>query len=510
MSEEDSTKTPRQISAVTLLGLLCLPMLLVLALLFLSLHADLRKIGELTASINEVYLPKLMNRQGLLLNISSLRRVAEIVHTSESPRVRREAVIDAYAIAEDSLFENEPLFIRNTREILRHLQQLDSLRVAQKKARDEISLVERRLIALLSRLPGTSLAGVEFGAGQMMAELERLCPHSVAAGPCTEVRSNLQQREDASRAEAAGNINIAETWKKLEALLNELREQVYGNEVLLVANSGKHIREDIQTIRHRVFLLSSITCAVMFFFFFAIYRLFVVPLTLASRNLHSVHNNQQPIEVRTHIREFQDLLREIPSIFQYVGHLHAQSVDLLRKNQSILHTSLTDALTGINNRRAFDQDLPLMLRHFSPLGLLMLDIDFFKHYNDTLGHQAGDGCLKTVARILQQSLLRQGDRVYRYGGEEFVVLLPNASANAPLTVARRIQQNFRDLKVPHPDSPLCPFVTVSTGIAVCPVYSEGEEESLVALADRALYAAKNNGRNRIALAEEGNSFQFIS
>lgn len=117
MSEEDSTKTPRQISAVTLLGLLCLPMLLVLALLFLSLHADLRKIGELTASINEVYLPKLMNRQGLLLNISSLRRVAEIVHTSESPRVRREAVIDAYAIAEDSLFENEPLFIRNTREI---------------------------------------------------------------------------------------------------------------------------------------------------------------------------------------------------------------------------------------------------------------------------------------------------------------------------------------------------------------------------------------------------------
>lgn len=167
--------------------------------------------------------------------------------------------------------------------------------------------------------------------------------------------------------------------------------------------------------------------------------------------------------------------------------------------------SMRDGLTGINNRRSFDEGFEKEwrrgLRHLKPLSLIMLDIDFFKRYNDTYGHQAGDICLKRVAECLATSVQRAGDLVARYGGEEFVVLLPETLSGHAEQVAEQIRQNVLQLAVPHDTSEAAKVVTISLGVAGLVPQAGQSSEQLLKLADQALYAAKASGRNRVCVAD---------
>jgi len=143
----------------------------------------------------------------------------------------------------------------------------------------------------------------------------------------------------------------------------------------------------------------------------------------------------------------------------------------------------------------------------SPLSICLLDIDFFKLYNDSQGHQAGDECLKTVAQALIASLTRSDDNVSRYGGEEFLVILPDSNRAAALTVAERLREKINGLKLPHSSSPLG-FLSISIGVATLDCESAFAENlpqhmiasTLINKADNALYAAKKQGRNRVIAA----------
>ncbi len=130
----------------------------------------------------------------------------------------------------------------------------------------------------------------------------------------------------------------------------------------------------------------------------------------------------------------------------------------------------------------------------TPLALMMIDVDYFKRYNDRYGHQAGDECLSSVAQVLKMAVRAEGDLVARYGGEEFVVVLPGVSLAHATAIAERIQQKIREAGLPHAASAVASEVTVSIGI----VASDGTVpiETLIARADRALYQAKNKGRNQ--------------
>lgn len=167
--------------------------------------------------------------------------------------------------------------------------------------------------------------------------------------------------------------------------------------------------------------------------------------------------------------------------------------------------SLRDGLTGISNRRCFDEALEKEwrreLRQKEPLSLIMLDIDFFKRYNDHYGHQAGDTCLKTVAACLAASVQRPGDLVARYGGEEFVVLLPETSLQHAEQVAEQIRQNVLSLAVPHQASDAAQIVTISLGVAGLVPQAGFSSQQLLKMADQALYAAKAGGRNRVCVAD---------
>jgi len=163
-----------------------------------------------------------------------------------------------------------------------------------------------------------------------------------------------------------------------------------------------------------------------------------------------------------------------------------------------------DGLTGVRNRRSFDEQLASewgrAVREGSALSVLMLDVDFFKRYNDHYGHQAGDACLHAVAGYLRSAVKRPGDLVARYGGEEFACLLPGTTLEGALTFARQLGAGVEALGLAHAASTVSPVVTVSVGVSATDGNGNGNEpgsaEALLRAADSQLYRAKDQGRNR--------------
>lgn len=187
-------------------------------------------------------------------------------------------------------------------------------------------------------------------------------------------------------------------------------------------------------------------------------------------------------------------------LIQTTRALEAANHQLRLANQTLQLLSSVDSLTSIHNRRRFDEIFELewrrACRSHAPMSLLMIDIDHFKRYNDSFGHQAGDDCLRVVARTLRESLNRAGDSVARYGGEEFVVVLPGTEHEGAAIYAEGLRRRIEDLRMQPDDTG--PFkLTISVGVATtCP--REGVPAStLIAAADQAMYTAKHDGRNLV-------------
>ncbi len=181
------------------------------------------------------------------------------------------------------------------------------------------------------------------------------------------------------------------------------------------------------------------------------------------------------------------------------------SAQLERANEQLLRLSVTDGLTGVGNRRLFDATLMTewtrAVRQQQPLALLMIDIDHFKLYNDSYGHQGGDDCLRRVAGVLGACVKRSGELLARYGGEEFVVLLPNNDLAAAAAFAQRCLDRLSAAHLPHRASPVSDWLTMSIGVASIVPSQGASQDSLVRRADAALYAAKKLGRAQYACAD---------
>lgn len=172
-------------------------------------------------------------------------------------------------------------------------------------------------------------------------------------------------------------------------------------------------------------------------------------------------------------------------------------IKLKRQADLLRSIALKDGLTGVANRLKFDESLKndwaQCVRESQPLSLIMLDVDFFKRYNDRYGHQSGDACLQAVASTIKRVLNRPYDLAARYGGEEFVCLLPNTNLMGAEKVADNILQEISRLAIPHEDSPEN-IVAVSIGVASVNPVIDAAPEDLLAAADEQLYQAKNTGR----------------
>lgn len=183
--------------------------------------------------------------------------------------------------------------------------------------------------------------------------------------------------------------------------------------------------------------------------------------------------------------------------------LNIEKVKLHHSNTQLKNLATTDALTGISNRREFNQALKFewnrATRSGQPLSLLFLDLDFFKQYNDTYGHQMGDVCLIEVAKALTLATQRSGDTAFRFGGEEFVIVVPGCTEPELLNYAEIIRQTIESLAIPHQNSTINKHVTCSIGGASWTVRLTDTQESFIKTADQALYRAKAKGKNCVSL-----------
>jgi diguanylate cyclase (GGDEF)-like protein len=182
------------------------------------------------------------------------------------------------------------------------------------------------------------------------------------------------------------------------------------------------------------------------------------------------------------------------------------NVELKQARDRLLALAATDGMTGLFNRRAFDvaleRECKRLARIHALLTLIMIDVDFFKAYNDCYGHVAGDDCLRQVARELASAIHRPADFVARYGGEEFVCILPETALSGGIEVVERIQTGIRRLAIPHTGSAVASTVTVSFGVVTDVCVQDFDGEALLRAADMCLYEAKAGGRNR-AVARDG-------
>ncbi|WP_420132687.1 GGDEF domain-containing protein [Rhodopseudomonas sp.] len=177
---------------------------------------------------------------------------------------------------------------------------------------------------------------------------------------------------------------------------------------------------------------------------------------------------------------------------------------LAEMHHKLLQATLTDELTAIANRRHFDSVLSTSyvkhIRTGAPLSLVLIDIDHFKAFNDHYGHLQGDRCLQRVAEVIDQRMFRPSDLAARWGGEEFVCILPDTDEAGALVVAQSLRAAILDLAIPHDASPIAGVVTASFGVVTATCQPGGAAQSLFEAADAALYAAKHHGRNRIVQA----------
>ena len=180
---------------------------------------------------------------------------------------------------------------------------------------------------------------------------------------------------------------------------------------------------------------------------------------------------------------------------------HKQSEDALQR------AAMVDPLTQIANRRHFDtfleKEWQRSMRSGQPLSLVVLDVDHFKLYNDTLGHPAGDSCLQQVAAAIASHALRPTDLAARYGGEEFVLLFAETGAETAAMMAEAIRAHIESLRIPHPRSTTSDWLTVSIGVATIHPHQLDNTESLFVAADRAMYVAKEGGRNQVRATSTG-------
>lgn len=185
--------------------------------------------------------------------------------------------------------------------------------------------------------------------------------------------------------------------------------------------------------------------------------------------------------------------------------VHERTQELAKANEQLQKLASEDSLTGLANRRLFDHAIDVEVRRacrsHEPLSLLMCDVDYFKKYNDGLGHLEGDKCLAAVGKLLKGICFRAGDLPARYGGEEFVVVLPSTTGDQARVVATRAQAKLAALKIVHPDSKVSKYVTLSIGCAMFDMQFDTDPSILISRADSALYLSKEQGRNRFTFLD---------
>lgn len=295
----------------------------------------------------------------------------------------------------------------------------------------------------------------------------------------------------------SGIVVVESVSKSKYSILNKkIEDKCFAEQYILPYRQGRtHTAQDIYQSNLE-------PCYVKFLEEYHVRSNLVVPILQTDRlwGLLIAHHCTEP---RTWENLDIDLLRQFSSQIA-IAIQQAQLYEKLKAaNQELHRLASLDGLTLLANRRKFDQFLSQewrqMGRNNQPLSLILCDVDCFKLYNDTYGHQAGDDCLRQVARAMTSTINRPADLIARYGGEEFAIILPNADQNIALSTAEEIRLAIKNKAIPHSKSPISKIVSLSLGTSTIIPSVDISPEYLIATADKALYQAKQQGRDRVVV-----------
>ncbi|MEP1383419.1 MAG: GGDEF domain-containing protein [Paraglaciecola sp.] len=278
----------------------------------------------------------------------------------------------------------------------------------------------------------------------------------------------------------------------LHHLINDYTQLLELNAKVIETDTSIKILKSVKEIQKQINIVGII-------FINAIIILFLISLFMQRKILKRLLLVNQMVQNRIHGKNHKVIINGNDEITDLAETFEAFTKTIEQQKQELKHMSMSDSLTGIANRRAMDlrlqHDIELSVRQKSSVALLLMDIDFFKLYNDNYGHAAGDECLKLVANILTGVMKRKGDFVARYGGEEFVCVLPGTNADNARDLSTDIINKLAQADIPHEYSDVAKHITFSIGIAISNAEQVLMPETIIKQADKALYSAKNSGKN---------------
>lgn len=337
-------------------------------------------------------------------------------------------------------------------------------------------------------------------------------PEQAAAGGSAAAPGLLEQiRQRMPRGESSGFVAF-----NGEGAASQLAaySQIPGSTWFVVSTIPlDKLTTEAQSVRDKIILIGLLCFVISIALAVIISRSISSPLEKLVQSMRETEsgnygNRMRPEgadELTVLAQKFNEMARKVDHHnVQLEERVKERTRDLAEANSKLTALSMTDGLTGIANRRRFDEALlgefNRAVRAQTPLALMMVDVDFFKSYNDFYGHPRGDTCLRRIASLLQSNSRRASDLVARYGGEEFIMVAADTDAGTALALAETICESLEALQLPHERSPLgC--VTISIGI-VALVPDEGQTaEILVHMADHAMYQAKIQGRNQVVLSD---------
>ena len=448
-----------------------------------------------------------------------LRKQLAIIYLAEAPLERRRARLHAQALLAGMAHDPSPV----ATEVLALGPRIRQLYVICMEADKGLSRLYRHememMLALnsLEQATGRKMAGevifshtgrdgVRHGRmafekmQRLLAPVEQMCAGSEEFRDiCDQFGKHKRALGETWREKLAIDAQARALWQSLEDELLRLVNEVSSRELQRSLEEAESLSEATDYIVWSIFLFTLGLLAFLLVLLLLLRRDLLRPLVRIAGNLSRLRDGMQPEPIpAVRITELQEVVDIVPDIGGYLGSLRERSCRLEEEKDAYSRMSLMDSLTGIPNRRALDMRLAELRQAAS---LIMLDVDLFKIYNDTLGHQEGDACLHRVAQAMRDGL-RGGDReIFRYGGEEFAVVLDGVSPEHALHVAERLRQTVEQLGIPHPGNP-SGHVTISLGVAAVAVLTPETLPRLLETADSALYSAKEHGRNRVHLAGE--------
>ena len=499
-----------RIGTYRFIALALLPTVCLLALVYWYVDDNLQEIKTAAESTNQVHLPGILKNQRTLINIESLRRYVETVYNASDAEIRRDALVNALALATESVFEANSRFVDYATSAKSLLYALDAVKKRSDRAQEELARAARLFVQTEARLgvyagedrheamPSEDDARVSERVLAYCGKL-RAAPGTLprALAQCVTLRESRRAMEKARQRHSDADTEARELWKQFDQLLRKLSDLASSKEAEATHWAMEYISKSARRT-HFVFYLSGVLIVLIFcVFILVLHRYILSPLTLASRSLRRIRDGGRVEDLPpVRVRELQDMLNILPVVSRHVTDLSARSGLLEQEKDRFRNLSLVDGLTGAGNRRHFDACLARSDRD-RPLALLMLDVDMFKLYNDAYGHLAGDSALIAVARTMLEELRGSVDQAFRYGGEEFCALLPGVSAAEALAVGERLRKRIQNLRIPHQSSSVAPHLTVSIGVALREAGSPMSNQELTEYADKALYRAKTSGRNQV-------------